>query len=137
MTEIGQWQEFVDASTGRMYYFNRVTQETSWTPPSDWTPQQDIGKTSNVVTMETTRLAAQMTTAVQDYKPQCPDCGSMDIDSPTGADDVVLRIECIKCGTVLDESPLVPEVIESCATKPMTHPSRPSVARTVPHFLVF
>ena len=58
----GGWHEKMDPSTGRMYYFNRTTQETSWTPPSSlppdrqWHAKEHDGKTYyyNVLTNETT-----------------------------------------------------------------------------------
>ncbi|CAK4172811.1 unnamed protein product [Aphanomyces euteiches] len=38
----GRWESAVDATTGREYYFNRATEETSWTKPEEQTPKARV-----------------------------------------------------------------------------------------------
>lgn len=39
MSSNNVWKEFEDQQTGRKYYFNTETKETSWTVPEGYTPQ--------------------------------------------------------------------------------------------------
>ena len=46
---VGDWDELKDSTSGRCYYFNRTTNDCTWTQPKEFTSQEEGAAPEQVV----------------------------------------------------------------------------------------